>query len=272
VRIGKEVDNPFKVGTTMRVWHGVDALFASFRKGAADKPRVGSTSELVGFDDLDDDDQENLAELIEAENEFRSALAKVDDDATRLEHPKNGGVFWSIVQADNTTRVRWGTIGEEGAVSEKEHADDATAAKFVAKKIADKEKGGYVKVGKASDSDESKNTKPIKSKKRKADDASSDDVDAAKTTTKPKSKKAKADPPPTTKAVVKKGDTTAPTAAVASSSDGDDTVHGWTVEYAKSGRSKCKATNEQIPQGAGEQPNQIYPNIILLCCTLLNSE
>jgi predicted DNA-binding WGR domain protein len=41
--------------------------------------------------------------------------------------------------------VRWGTIGEEGAVSEKEHADDATAAKFVAKKIAEKEKGGYTK-------------------------------------------------------------------------------------------------------------------------------
>ena len=69
----------------------------------------------------------------------------MDDDATRLEHEKNGGVLWSIVQAGNTTRVKWGAIGEEGTVSEKEHKDEATAAKFVAKKVGEKEKGGYVK-------------------------------------------------------------------------------------------------------------------------------
>ena len=146
VRIGKEIDNPFKAGTTMKIWHGLDALFASFRKGAASAPRVNATADLVGFDDLKDDDQEKLTELIGAENEFRAGLAAVDDDATRLEHDKNGGVFWSIVAAGNTTRVRWGAIGEEGTVSEKVHKDDATAAKFVAKKIADKEKGGYAKV------------------------------------------------------------------------------------------------------------------------------
>ena len=129
----------------MKVWHGVEALFASFRKGKASAPRVGSTDELVGFDGLKAADQDKLTELIGEESEFRAGLAAVDDDATRLEHEKNGGVFWSIVQAGNTTRVKWGAIGEEGTVSEKEHKDEATAAKFVAKKVGEKEKGGYVK-------------------------------------------------------------------------------------------------------------------------------
>ena len=48
-------------------------------------------------------------------------------------------------QAGNTTRVRWGAVGEEGSVSEKEHNNEAAAAKFVLTKIKEKEKGGYVK-------------------------------------------------------------------------------------------------------------------------------
>ena len=35
---------------------------------------------------------------------------------------------------------------EEGSVSEKEHKDEATATKFIEKKMAEKEKGGYTKV------------------------------------------------------------------------------------------------------------------------------
>jgi hypothetical protein len=34
----------------------------------------------------------------------------------------------------------------------------------------------------------------------------------------------------------------------------NDTVHGWAVEYAKSGRSKCSITKEPIPEKAGEYP------------------
>ena len=57
------------------------------------------------------------------------------------------GVLDGVVgrwQAGNTTRVRWGAIGEEGSVSEKEHKSEAAAAKFVETKIKEKEKGGYV--------------------------------------------------------------------------------------------------------------------------------
>ena len=34
----------------------------------------------------EEEDQERLTELVGEENEFREGLAKVDDDATRLEH------------------------------------------------------------------------------------------------------------------------------------------------------------------------------------------
>ena len=145
LRIGKEVDNPFKVGTKMFIWHSVDALFASFRRGAASKPRITELKEVAGYEDLESNDQEKVEELIEDEAEFRAGLAEVDDEATRLQHTKNGGVFWSIVQAEHTTRVRWGAIGGEESVSEKEHKDEAAATKFVATKIKEKEKGGYTR-------------------------------------------------------------------------------------------------------------------------------
>ena len=125
----------------------MDALFKSFRLGAASKPRVTATADLDGFADLKPGDQDTITELVDGENEFRAGLAEVDADAIRLEHPKNGGVFWSVVQNGGLTRVRWGAVGEEGSVSEKEHKDEATATKFIEKKIAEKEKGGYAKVG-----------------------------------------------------------------------------------------------------------------------------
>ena len=34
---GKEIDNPHCAGKTMVVWHTMEALFASFHKGKADK-------------------------------------------------------------------------------------------------------------------------------------------------------------------------------------------------------------------------------------------
>jgi predicted DNA-binding WGR domain protein len=129
--------------------YGYEALFKSFRLGSAKKPRVYSIDELEGFAELESEDQDTLSALIDAENEFRAGLAKVDDDAIRLEHTKNDGVFWSVVQSGATTRVRWGAIGDEGNVSEKEHKDEAAATKFVEKKIAEKEKGGYVRTADA---------------------------------------------------------------------------------------------------------------------------
>ena len=82
-----------------------------------------------------------IQEMIEQENEFREGLAAVDDNATYLEHPDNK--FWSIVVAGESTRVRYGAIGEEGSVSEKQHKDEAAAEKFKAKMLKEKLKKGY---------------------------------------------------------------------------------------------------------------------------------
>ena len=104
LRIGKEVDNPFKAGTKMFVWHSVDALFDSFRKGKANTPRITELAQVTGYEDLKAKDQETLEELIEDEQSHRSELAAVDDEATQLEHTKNSGVFWSVVQVRSRGR------------------------------------------------------------------------------------------------------------------------------------------------------------------------
>ena len=75
----------------MFVWHAVDALFDSFRKGKANKPRITELSQVAGYEGLKPGDQEKLEELIEDETAFRAGLAEVDADARRLEHSKNGG-------------------------------------------------------------------------------------------------------------------------------------------------------------------------------------
>jgi hypothetical protein len=54
----KEVDNPYKEGAKMCLWHTVDALFKSFTLGSAEKPRITSSDEIVGFDTLKKNDQE----------------------------------------------------------------------------------------------------------------------------------------------------------------------------------------------------------------------
>jgi predicted DNA-binding WGR domain protein len=78
---------------------------------------------------------------------MRSLIQAVDDDATYLEHEK--GVFWSIVVAGSCTRVRYGKLGEEGSVSEKEHANEKAAEKFKEKMLKEKTKKGYEEAEKA---------------------------------------------------------------------------------------------------------------------------
>lgn len=75
LRIGKEVDNPHCAGMTMVAWYMPESLFASFRKVAADKPRIVSTDELKGFDELKMEDQEALDTLVE-ENKAHTAESR----------------------------------------------------------------------------------------------------------------------------------------------------------------------------------------------------
>ena len=133
VRIGKEVDNPHKPGSKMFLWYKPAALFDQFRKGSENKPRIKAVGEIDGFDGLRAADAAELRVLVEAELAFRAGLQAVEADAEILEHPE--GKFWSIVAAGNTTRVKWGKIGEEGQLSEKSHADEDAARKFVDKMV-----------------------------------------------------------------------------------------------------------------------------------------
>ena len=128
-----------------QVWHKVAPLFASFRKGAAEKARITDAAQIKGLDGLKAADKKRLTELIGEEQAFRAELDEADAAATRLEHTKDGGVFWQISQTGNSTRTKWGPVGTSGSVTEKEHADDATAEKYVAKMVEQKLKGGYTR-------------------------------------------------------------------------------------------------------------------------------
>lgn len=139
LRIGKEVDHPKH--TT--AWHTVDALFASFCKGAADKARITDVAELNGFDALKKADQEMLRELVADATAVREKLDEAQATATRLEHTKDGGVFWQIATSGSSTRTQYGALGTEGAFMDKEHADEAAAAKYAEKMVQQKLKGGY---------------------------------------------------------------------------------------------------------------------------------
>ena len=62
-----------------------------------------------------------------------------------LECTTNGdSKWWSISAQSCNTRVSWGTIGDQGSVSEKNHKDEETADKFMAKMLGQKLKKGYV--------------------------------------------------------------------------------------------------------------------------------
>jgi hypothetical protein len=134
VRIGKEVDNPYKSGTKMFLWYKPEALFAQFRKGSESKPRIKAVGEIAGFAGLRAADAAALRAMVEAELAFRAGLQAVEADAETFDHPE--GKFWSIVAAGSTTRVRWGKAGEEGQLSEKSHADEDAARKFVEKMVS----------------------------------------------------------------------------------------------------------------------------------------
>ena len=151
LRIGKEVDSSFKVGQKMTVWHMVEPLFASFKKGSSKKSRLSDVSELVGFDSLKKPDQKKIRDLIDARNAEQAEMVVAEAGATYLEAVGSDGEkkWWSIVVVDNKTRVRWGKVGEEdNNLSEKEHKDGAAATKFEQKMLGDKTKKGYAVVDK----------------------------------------------------------------------------------------------------------------------------
>ena len=249
LRIGMEVDNPYREGSTMFVWSDADALFKSFRLGDAHKHRITSVDQLAGFEDLKAADKKKLQQLVDEGNDLREKLAEVDDAAIRLEHTKNGGVFWSVVQAGKTTRVRWGAIGEDGNVSEKVHKDEATATKFVAKKIAEKEKGGYRRAIKSEP-----NSSSDAAESETGDTGASNEANAEKATSSSSRRKRKAEPQTTIKQEGA-GESDglerlpAPSSDASGSADAEGAL-SWAVEYAKSGRSKCRISKATIPQGA----------------------
>ena len=129
----------------MTVWHTLEPLFASFRKGATDKARISTTAELKGFGDLKKEDQTKLEALVGEATAAREELDEADAGATRLEHTKDGGVFWQISQSGSSTRTKWGALGTPGSVTDKEHADADAAEKYVEKMVQQKLKGGYTK-------------------------------------------------------------------------------------------------------------------------------
>ena len=63
VRVGKEVDNPFKPGTRMFLWYLPGPLFDEFRKGSEGKPRIKSLDDVAGIDQLKPDAQ--LVQFVE---------------------------------------------------------------------------------------------------------------------------------------------------------------------------------------------------------------
>ena len=104
------------------------------RKGAEGKPRIRAVGEIAGFGGLRAADAAELRALVEAELAFRAGLQAAEADGAEIfDHPE--GKFWSIVCAGSTTRVKWGRAGEEGQLSEKSHADEEAAGKFVEKMV-----------------------------------------------------------------------------------------------------------------------------------------
>ena len=147
VRIGKEVDSTFKLGTKMWVYHLVEPLFASFHKGNSGKNKVHSSSDLVGFESLRKTDQDSLAALITEQQTLVATLNEADSKALMFENTSGEkNKWWSILVVGASTRVKWGLIGEEdNNLSEKQHADEAAAEKFKEKMIMEKTtKAGYV--------------------------------------------------------------------------------------------------------------------------------
>jgi predicted DNA-binding WGR domain protein len=108
------------------------------------------------FKPLEDGHDLFLSEVAERE-EMRGLGARHPGGAEntwRLEHTKDGGVFWSVKLSKKTTRVKWGAIGDSGHVSEKEHKTKAEAKQFVDEKVDEKIAGGYVEADEEDEEDE----------------------------------------------------------------------------------------------------------------------
>jgi len=110
LRIGKEIDNPHCAGKTFVVWHNMEPPFASFHKGKADKARITDVAQLKGFNELKQQDKDRITELVAEKQAMAAELAAADSAATRLEHTKDGGVFWQISVTGSKTRTRWGPM------------------------------------------------------------------------------------------------------------------------------------------------------------------
>ena len=201
-------------------------------------------------------------------------MAAVDETATYLENTEgDNSKFWSISITGDSTRVRYGPIGEEGFVSEKQHKDEKAAEKFHAKMIKEKTGKGYehaAKDGKrkaatddGGDDDDEKQAPAKKAKVEKKAPAKKAKVEKKAPAKKAKvekkapakEKKAKEQPKEATKAPAAPAAAAAAAAAAAPAarpSAGDDNkldALRYMCEYAKSGRSSCKASKAVIPQG-----------------------
>jgi predicted DNA-binding WGR domain protein len=144
LRLGKVVKSPWCAGAgeETSLWYVPEALFRSFRmvRHSEAYNRLTSADDCEGFEDLKKADKERLQRLIDDEKEFQEGLAVVDN-AAYLEHEK--GTFWSIVVAGSSTRVRFGKLGEEGNVLEKEHANEMAAEAYKEEMVKKKKTGGY---------------------------------------------------------------------------------------------------------------------------------
>lgn len=78
------------------------------------------------------------------ENNVTEETSSSTSSSTYLECKEGtSNKFWSISINDITTTIKYGKIGTNGTESIKEHKDNATANKFAAKQISEKNKKGY---------------------------------------------------------------------------------------------------------------------------------
>jgi predicted DNA-binding WGR domain protein len=162
-----------------------EGLFAWLHKGTAEKvaARPASLEAFDGHGGLKAADKKRLRALVAADLKVQAELAAAEGGAagagvagakgkatgdggggdgggaaaaagsggavTYLECTAGGeSKFWSIALAGDTTRVRYGPIGEEGSVSQKKHKDAAAATKFKVKMSKEKLGKGYAEVEK----------------------------------------------------------------------------------------------------------------------------
>lgn len=213
VRLGTIVPNPFssKPDAVMTVWWHVDCLFASQRKGRANKRRIKLISEIDGFDTLKKKDQDKLEGLISEECDVKSEPT----DWTYLRH-SDGVKWWKIgINADFSTMTKYGDIGSDGFVVTKAFSNLSEAEKYKEKQIKTKvASAGYVI-----------------------------SVDGAPFAV------AQPSTHGTAEAKASEPETAVAPAEVKSTETGDvEDIFGYRAEYAKSGRSACKHCKDKIAE------------------------